>query len=138
MKKIAIVLAVLLPVFAGCGQKNPEAVAAATTAAEDWLQLLDNGDYARSWQEAAPVFKSSVTQDGWAQMVKPVREPLGGVESRTLIRARYTTSVPGAPDGDYVVIQYRTNFSNKKDAIETITPMLTADGEWRVSGYFIK
>jgi hypothetical protein len=50
----------------------------------------------------------------------------------------YTNTLPGAPDGEYVVIQYETSFENKKSAIETITPMLDEDGRWRVSGYYIK
>ncbi|MBM4320898.1 MAG: DUF4019 domain-containing protein, partial [Deltaproteobacteria bacterium] len=51
--------------------------------------------------------------------------------------ARYQTSLPGAPDGEYVVIQFESSFENKRSAIETITPMLDS-GKWRVSGYFIK
>jgi hypothetical protein len=47
-------------------------------------------------------------------------------------------SLPGAPDGEYVVIQFKTAFENKKFAIETVTPMLDGDGKWRVSGYFIR
>jgi hypothetical protein len=47
-------------------------------------------------------------------------------------------SLPGAPDGEYVVIQYRTSFENKNDAIETVTPMKDTDGTWRVSGYYVK
>ncbi|MGB5422961.1 MAG: DUF4019 domain-containing protein [Desulfobacterales bacterium] len=27
---------------------------------------------------------------------------------------------------------------NKASAVETITPMLDKDGQWRVSGYYIK
>jgi hypothetical protein len=50
----------------------------------------------------------------------------------------YKTSLPGAPDGDYVVIQFVTSFGNKKSAIETVTPMLEKDGSWRVSGYYIR
>jgi hypothetical protein len=42
------------------------------------------------------------------------------------------------PDGQYVVIQYKTAFENKKAGVETITPMLDKDKKWRVSGYFIK
>ena len=34
--------------------------------------------------------------------------------------------------------QIKTNFKNKKSAIETVTPMLDNDGEWRASGYYIK
>ncbi len=48
------------------------------------------------------------------------------------------TSLPGAPDGEYVVIQIQTSFENKKSAVETITPMLDKDGRWRVSGYQIR
>jgi hypothetical protein len=58
--------------------------------------------------------------------------------SRKLKSKKYTTSLPGAPDGKYVVIQYETSFEHKKSAIETVTPMLDKDGKWRVSGYYIK
>ena len=49
-----------------------------------------------------------------------------------------TESLPGAPDGHYVVLHYETSFENKKTAIETVTPMLDQDGDWRVSGYYIR
>jgi hypothetical protein len=45
-------------------------------------------------------------------------------------------SLPGAPDGEYVVIQYETQFEHHTPA-ETVTPMLDKDGAWKVSGYFI-
>jgi hypothetical protein len=79
-----------------------------------------------------------VTKEQWAQKVKPVREPLGKVVSRELLTAEYKTALPGAPDGEYVVIQFKTVFANKKDSVETITPMKDKDGQWRVSGYYIK
>lgn len=48
------------------------------------------------------------------------------------------TSLPGAPDGEYVVIQFETSFEKKKSSLETVTPMKEKDGAWRVSGYYIK
>jgi hypothetical protein len=48
------------------------------------------------------------------------------------------TTLPGVPDGEYVVVQFDTSFEKKKTAIETVTPMKEPDGRWRVSGYFIK
>jgi hypothetical protein len=50
----------------------------------------------------------------------------------------FATSLPGAPDGEYVIIQFATSFENKTSAVETITPMMDKDGQWRVSGYYIK
>jgi hypothetical protein len=35
-------------------------------------------------------------------------------------------------------MQYRTTFAAGGDTIETITPMLDKDGQWKVSGYYIK
>jgi hypothetical protein len=62
----------------------------------------------------------------------------GGVEERTIKSTEYATSLPGAPDGHYVIIQYETAFEKKQSAVETVTPMKDSDGQWRVSGYFIK
>lgn len=36
------------------------------------------------------------------------------------------------------VLQFDTAFKNKKEAVETVTPMLDQDGKWRVTGYFVK
>ena len=49
-----------------------------------------------------------------------------------------TTTLPGAPQGEYVLIQMKTDFESKKGVIETVTPMLDKGGKWRVSGYQIK
>jgi hypothetical protein len=35
--------------------------------------------------------------------------------------AEYKTSLPGAPDGEYVVLIFNTVFENKKAAVETVT-----------------
>ena len=117
-------------------QQKPEQLAQQSSDA--WLALVDSAKYADSWNEAASLFKTQVTQDQWTKMVGPVREPLGKVLSRKLKSATYTKTLPGAPDGEYVVIQYDTSFEHKQSAVETVTPMLDKDGKWRVSGYFIK
>ena len=67
-----------------------------------------------------------------------MRKPLGKLKTRTLLSKTYATSLPGAPDGKYVVIQYTAVYENKTSAIETVTPMEDTDGTWRVSGYYIK
>ena len=141
--KLATLLAALFlmfmlypPTSATQSMQKPEALA--QKSAEAWLALTDSGKYAESWEEAASVFKSNVGKDQWVTMVGQVRKPLGKVVSRTFKSAKYTTSLPGVPDGQYVVIQFTTSFENKKDAVETITPMLDKDGKWRVAGYFIR
>jgi len=139
MKLRSAVLAIALLLFAGtsvfAGQ-NPEKLA--TEAAAGWLALTDGGSYAASWDEAAQLFKNAVPKEDWARVLRANRAPLGELMSRKLKSAKYMTEVPGAPDGQYVVIQFESSFKHKTKAVETITPMLDQDGRWRVSGYFIK
>lgn len=111
---------------------------AAIAVSKAWLSAVDRGDYKGSWQETASIFKQAVQADQWVRSLNAVRRPLGKMISRKMMRADYHTSLPGAPDGEYVVIQYATVFKNKKSAVETITPMLDKDGKWHVSGYYIK
>jgi Protein of unknown function (DUF4019) len=132
---LALVL-ILLPIatMAQTVDQETEAV----TAAEGWLALVDAGKYGESWKAASGFFKIAVPQGQWEQSLKAVRSPLGKLVSRKLLSKTYMTSLPGAPDGEYLVIQFETSFQNKKSAIETITPMKEKDGKWRVSGYYIK
>jgi hypothetical protein len=111
---------------------------AAVNAAEKWVALVDAGEYTASWKEAAEYFRAAVSSGQWVQAIEAVRGPLGKVVSRKVKSRTYHTSLPGAPDGEYVVVQFDTSFRNKKSAIETVTPMRDKDGRWRVSGYFIK
>lgn len=119
----------------GAAQKPEEL---AVKAAEKWLAMVDEGKYSESWDDAAQIFKGAVTAEHWKTSLNGVRKPLGKLISRKMILTKYTTSLPGAPDGEYVVIQYDTFFENKRSALETVTPMLDKDGKWRVSGYYIK
>ncbi len=117
---------------------NSKKEALAIQSATSWLQLADNGKYGESWDSAAAVFKKAISRDKWQQAMKQVREPLGKLLSRKVKSATYTTTLPGVPDGEYVVIQFETSFANKKNAVETVTPMIDKDGKWHVSGYFIR
>ena len=110
---------------------------AAQSAAEAWLSLVEQAEYGRSWDDAASYFKTFVQAEQWEMTARGVRDPLGALESRALTSAQYHTTLPGAPDGDYVICQYRTSFAHKREAIETVTCVLDKDDEWRVSGYFI-
>jgi hypothetical protein len=110
----------------------------AVGAAQAWLALVDRGSYAKSWDDAADTFKSAITQAAWEGAARGAREPLGKLISRTVKSRQYATQLPGAPKGEYVVIQFDTTFANKAEAVETVTPMRDKDGRWKVSGYYIK
>ncbi len=125
-------------VFACFLHANEAAEKAALASASAWLALADEGKYPETWDQAAGYFKTAVTRDQWLASLKVVRPPLGKVVTRKIKSKIYTKTLPGVPDGEYVVIMYDTQFENKKSAVETVTPMLDKDGKWRVSGYYVK
>jgi hypothetical protein len=117
-------------------QQKPEELA--QQSAGSWLALVDSGKYPDSWQEAAQLFRAAVSKEQWQSAMRASREPLGKMLSRKVTSATYSKTLPGAPDGEYVVIRYDSRFEHKQSAVETVTPMLDKDGKWRVSGYYIK
>lgn len=108
------------------------------SAAEQWVKLVDDGKYGESWDAASAFLRKAVTKDTFAKQIEAARKPLGKVKSRKIMSAKFETAMPGASDGQYVVVQFEAVFENKKQAVETITPMKCKDGKWRVSGYYIK
>jgi len=110
---------------------------AAVSAARVWLKIIDDGDYARSWKEAALLFQRSVTPKSWEDSMKKYREPEGSVVSRKALDIKSAVP-PGAPAGNYVIMQFLTDFANKHGGVETVTFLEEKDGKWRSVGYFIK
>jgi Protein of unknown function (DUF4019) len=121
----------------GVGHAAPKPEVEATKAAQSWLAFIDAGLYGESWDAAAKVFQGAITREQWASTLANVRGPLGKRGTRGTKSAEMRTSLPGAPDGKYVVVQFKTSFAKKKDAVETVTCYLE-EGAWMVSGYFIK
>jgi hypothetical protein len=115
-----------------------DAAAPAVAAAASWLKLVDAGDYAKSWKEAASLFQGKVTSAAWEDAVGAARKPLGKLLTRENTAREEASELPGAPDGEYVVLTFTSSFENKKTAVETVTCVKEKDGAFRVTGYFVR
>jgi len=129
-------IALLFVLRTAAAQPAPDA--GAERAASVWLRLVDDGKYAESWKDASSYFRSRVTEDDWVNTIASLRAALGGLAARDIASAETATALPGAPDGNYAVIQYSTSFSNKRSATETVVMKLDKDGQYRLVGYFIR
>jgi len=119
-------------------EDHKEAIAQAARSARDWLALVDRGEYGAAYDTAAAYLKGSIKRPEFEAKMLGARSPLGKLLSRTLDWARYMTTLPGAPDGEYVVMKFQSSFENRKSAVETISPMREKNGKWHVAGYYIK
>ncbi len=110
---------------------------AAQKEALGFLQYLDQGRYADSYAYTSAIIRAKMNAAQFAQELKKDRGSAGAKQTRKLLDASYTTSLQGAPAGRYVVLQYNTDFANKKDAVETLT-MSYENGYWRVAGWYLR
>ncbi|MEZ5362967.1 MAG: DUF4019 domain-containing protein [Bryobacterales bacterium] len=86
----------------------------AQKAVESWLVLHDAGDYAQTWESAADFVKDKVPKDRWTELMETTLEEFGKLQSRSLVSTQATKSLPGLPDGQYVVFVYTADYENKR------------------------
>jgi Protein of unknown function (DUF4019) len=134
---LVVVCSLFLVGIGSAAAQDPRATSAQIQA-RNWLELTDGGDALASWKAAGKKFQDAITAERWADSLKQVRPPLGATSERTLLSTQFTKGFSGAPEGDYVLLTFRSNFANKTDSRETVTLEREGDGVWRVIGYFIR
>ena len=136
LRIISIIVGCLILI--GCSASNSESEKAGAQAAQQWLSIVDSGAYAQSWVESAVFFQANISQAEWVRKLENVRQSVGENLERSLVKADYTSTLPGAPDAEYVVAVFKASFKHKVNAIETVTVAMSDEGRWKVAGYFIK
>ncbi len=135
-----------VPADAKSGAPRSEPPADAATEKDDdevvaesrnWLGLIDDGKAGLAWDGADASLRASVTRAKWIDGIRDMRKPYGKVKQRKTTQIARAHSLPGAPDGDYAIIQFDTEFTNGKHASELVTWSLT-NTSWRVSGYQLR
>lgn len=121
-------------------QNSPELAAAkieSAKVAQDYVQLIDQGRYAESWQRGARLFQGTVSQKQWVAALTLARRRLGQVKSRTLKDQRPAWDPRGLPKGAYMVVEYNTSFTRAPQSGELLTLMQEPNGEWKVLTYHV-
>jgi hypothetical protein len=128
----------LPPTSAEIQQKEAQSLKeiAARLRAEEWLAIIDAGDYGKAWDQSARRFRENVTKQQWSESLPKTRGALGAMKTRRAEVASYKSSLPGMPDGDYVTVRFATRFDKKDEAQELVT-LVFEDGSWRPLGYGI-
>lgn len=103
--------------------------------AAQWLKLLDDGQYGQSWDYASQNFQYTVKKGEWETAEQKLRGPMGRLISRELIQQLPAKDPKGLPRGDYMVLGYKSSFSNRPEVRELVTMIKESDGQWRVLTY---
>ena len=110
----------------------------AIEAGKKWLQLLDAGKAGAAWDVSSNQLQSEVKRDKFIAEMRRVRKPLGKLSSRTAVKFARAHDLPGAPSGDYAVIEYDAQYANGKHLSEQLIWAIAEGDSWRVAGYFYR
>jgi hypothetical protein len=114
------------------------AIRAADSSALHWLKLLDSGQLATCWEQAATSLKQLAAQPIWEQSVHHDRARFGPLGVRQRITALYSTTVPNAPVGKYVFLEYRAQAASGAYVVDWVGEVLDGERGWRVASYVIR
>jgi hypothetical protein len=132
----AMAVALSIAAWADTPPDHAAQVSAATEQAAAWLGALDLGQYDLAWNGLATVMQTGSTQEQWTIDMRAPWEKLGKVVGRELQRSEFSTTVRGAPTGQYVTATYLSHFSDAAPILETVL-LSFEDGRWRVAGYSV-
>jgi hypothetical protein len=106
--------------------------------ARGFLQLLDQGLQDESWQTMSVAFRSLNERVHWNTRQQVIRTSYGPLESRDLKHISYRKTFSLSPDGEYIIVQFRSSYQNKAETIETLVLDCSGVSECTVRHYVIQ
>jgi len=135
MLRVLLALSMLLAV--ACGARgDAQDIELASALATRFLEQLDAGEARESWPALASPLRASAPESSWPDQIARMRAPLGGPISRQLASALFTETLEGAPNGQYFVVEFESQFADAACG-ERVVAMFE-QGAWRIAGYVIR
>ena len=107
-------------------------------AAAQFLYLVDQEEYAKSWEVSSATLQEMLPQTEWNEKIAQLRAMVGPLVERFQHQIAYADEVVGGPSARYVVVTFISKFQLRERAKETITLLLDENNDqWLVAGYFL-
>ena len=106
--------------------------------ADSFLMLLDQGLYQDAWQTMSPLFQDLNDQAQWQKRQKVIRTAYGLLNSRKLHSISERQSFTLSPDGQYIIVQFKSAYIYKADSVETVVFDCRTTPECSIREYIIR
>ena len=106
--------------------------------ADSFLMLLDQGLYKDAWQTMSALFQDLNDQDQWQRRQQAIRTAYGVLSSRQINLISERQSFTLSPDGRYVIVQFKTIYTNKANTAETVVFDCSTTPECSIREYIIR
>jgi len=110
-------------------------LAKAQKAATGWLALWDNTKCRDSYVALSSITRAENTEKSWVDYCTKVTGFLGAKQSRNLVAAAFTRSLPPKTDRPLAILAYHSGFAGRQSMIEIVGLLLEKDGSWSITNY---
>jgi hypothetical protein len=111
-------------------------IADAELAVGNWLSIIDVHAYDEGWRRTTGDIRHRDEQT-WIQWMQERRGPLGNPLRRTIVYAGPIRFSHGQ-EGEYLEIEYDTDFVDLSHLFEYVRTVRGKDGSWTVCWYFVR
>src|ERR1700722_13596200 len=111
------------PIDTSQGAVTNPAVTEAMDEASHWLNLIDQGQYGSAWLDSGSIMQDIITESQWIGAMDEVRAPYSNSLSRKKVSTQSITTLPHGTKGNFMLIDYRTQFSGNFSGKERIILM---------------
>lgn len=133
----SLTLAATLLACASAHAQEPSNIAAARSATEQWLKLVDKEEYAAAWNVSSAGVRTDMPKFAWTMLMSATHAPLGEFKSRSFKSSNIKKPDAGKPGDESISLEYESRYESNPAVREVITTVHEKDGSWRVSGYGI-
>ena len=109
---------------------SPERLQKALKTVSHWLNLRDQGKYVKAWNDSTFI----VTREDWIKGQETIYARRGNVVSRRL----EVEQLSPARNPERMLFRYKTYFEKGPWVYEFVYAIPKPNGQWIVTGYFIK
>jgi|TARA_B110000305_G_C19257728_1_gene547947 hypothetical protein len=136
MKKIIIILFSIMSIYSANAQKySDQYIKEASKVADNWFNDINNNGYENAFLMLSSEVKAIYNQESWISLINQLMLEFGELENRIVLEKKFNSKIEGLEDGFYVLIDYKSNYSNTINHNEYILLKQNDKRKWEIVDY---
>ena len=108
----------------------------ANVAAEIWFDKINTKKFNASYEMLAIELKEKYNEERWSFFMNNLMIEFGEINSRKMQESLFKSKIDGLEDGFYVLIEYKSDYSNTEKHFEFLILKQNENMKWHVLDYY--
>jgi len=125
-----------MSIYSANAQKySDQYIKEASKVADNWFNDINNNGYENAFLMLSSEVKAIYNQESWISLINQLMLEFGELENRIVLEKKFNSKIEGLEDGFYVLIDYKSNYSNTINHNEYILLKQNDKRKWKIVDY---